>query len=465
MTDELVPVAGTKQELVLIGHLTARPDLIGPAAINPKYLGSQTARAMLKVLMTQDPEVYSKPGPMYAALDDLPQDIDAEEAEAAFVLAPEPSETDLKTILGLKAVVKKQHDDRVFIQRIDGVMRELMATSNADDAADKLRRYLTEFKVDAGINRDHTGKGILERVRQAPPKIRWKCGIEDLDIKFQGIGPDGQPGYGMLAQKEVVVLAAGYKAGKTRESLNWVISLLDQGASVAMLVLEDDEGSFATKIMGAKARVPKYLIERYLVGGVGFLGAGGREIAGRIEEAVRWWEEHQLNIRIYDAATQATIFDFKQALEVLAIDKLMYNTTHVVVDYVQQWGGEYKEMAGYAFALRAFAAQHDVCMVEISQFSNQTIQFGSASGQLAAKGAGEWGQTCHAGLELVADPHGENRELCLMLKVSRDAEPGYVFVEYDKTTGTRTRYYGTPESEGFIAQMSEKGKPKGGRKK
>lgn len=140
----------------------------------------------------------------------------------------------------------------------------------------------------------------------------------------------------------------------------------------------------------------------------------------------------------------------------MGIDCALNQTTHIIVDYVQQWGGEYKEMASYAFGLRAFAAEHNVSMIEISQFSNESIKFGSAAGQLAAKGAGEWGQTCHVGLELVADPMAQGREFCLWLKVARDAESGYVFVTYDLSTGTRLRYYGSPESEGFQEMVNGK---------
>lgn len=249
----------------------------------------------------------------------------------------------------------------------------------------------------------------------------------------------------MLAQKEVTVLAAQYKAGKTREALNWTYRLLDQGASVTLLVLEDDEGSFALKLMAAKYRVPKYVLERFIYGGIGFLGEDGKELAARCEAAIAWFEQVQGRLRIYDASARHDIFKFDQAVELLTLDKALHGTTHVIVDYVQAWGGEYKEMASYAFGLRALAAKQDISVVEISQFANDTIKFGSNYGQLAAKGAGEWGQAAHVGLELMLDPEVGDREFAIALKVARDAPKLTVYAQYDVSTGTALRYLGTPE--------------------
>jgi hypothetical protein len=208
--------------------------------------------------------------------------------QAAFILQPDdPSEVSLKELVELKRKFEAWYENRAFVRRVTTAMHDIDDSTDAAELARKLKRYVTEFNLEA-TDKDHGAQAILGRVRKAPPKIRWKCGIEDLDFRFQGIGPDGQPAQGMLAQKEVVVLAAGYKAGKTREMLNWVIALLDQGASVAMFVLEDDEGSFAIKLMAAKSRVPKFLIERYLLGGAAFIGQGGAEIMQRIEDAIAW---------------------------------------------------------------------------------------------------------------------------------------------------------------------------------
>jgi hypothetical protein len=298
-------------------------------------------------------------------------------------------------------------------------------------------------------------------MQNTPPKTRWKAGIEDLDYLFKGIDPQGNPGTGMLAQKEVTVLAGQYKAGKTREALNWAYRLLDQGASIALLVLEDDEGSFATKIMGAKFRLPKYVLERYIFGGIGFLGAEGKELAGRCQEAVDWWESVSDRIRIYDAESRGDIFRFSSALETLAIDVALHNTTHIFIDYVQQFGGEYKEMAAYAFALRAFAGRHNVSLIELSQFSNDTIKWGSNYGQLAAKGAGEWAQAAHLGLELTIAPEVGDKEIRLALKIARDAPRSEVYVHYDASTGSALAYLGTPE---YWPLDEVKPKKKGGRK-
>lgn len=436
-------VATENKELLLAAHLLARPDLLPAVNVNPAKVKNETARAVLKVLSVEGP-AFAAPGPMIAALRDLPDNSDFDTLQEIFVSQPEPEDVELSTLVNLKAEVERAAVDRAFIEDVQRQMAYIERGGSPEEIASRLEQAIARYSG-AKIDRDHTAGGILSRLKQTPPKVRWKSGIEDLDRAFPGIGPDGQPGYGMLAQKEVTVLAAQYKAGKTREALNWTYRLLDQGASVTLLVLEDDEGSFALKLMAAKYRVPKYVLERFIYGGIGFLGEDGKELAARCEAAIAWFEQVQGRLRIYDASARHDIFKFDQAVELLTLDKALHGTTHVIVDYVQAWGGEYKEMASYAFGLRALAAKQDISVVEISQFANDTIKFGSNYGQLAAKGAGEWGQAAHVGLELMLDPEVGDREFAIALKVARDAPKLTVYAQYDVSTGTALRYLGTPE--------------------
>lgn len=436
-------VSPEHKEILFAAYLLARPELLPAVNINPVKLKNETVRAVIKVLSVEGP-AFAAPGPMIAALRELPDNSDFDTLQEIFVSQPNPEDVELSTLVNLKTEIERAAVDRAFIDDIRRQIAYIERGDNPEDVATRLTQAIERYTM-AKIDRDHTTSGILSRLKQTPPKVRWKSGIEDIDRAFPGIGPDSQPSYGMLAQKEVTILAAQYKAGKTREMLNWVYRLLDQGASISMLVLEDDEGSFALKLMAAKFRVPKHILERYIYGGVGFFGDDSKELKTRCEAAIAWFEQVQNRLRIYDTSARHDIFKFEQALELLTIDKALYGTTHVFIDYVQAWGGEYKEMASYAFGLRAFAAKQDVSVIEISQFANETIKFGSGYGQLAAKGAGEWGQTCHIGLELMINPEVGDREFAIVLKVARDAPKLTVYVQYDVSTGTALRYLGTPE--------------------
>lgn len=433
--------ADTK-ELLLAAQVLARPDLLPALGLQPHTIHNQTARAVVSVLLTEGPS-FAAPGPLIAALQERPESSEYEVLQRIIVQQPEPEEVDLGGLLRLKEAVEAAALDRDFIADVTRQMEYISRGENPQEVAERLKRATARYEA-AHIRRDHTAPGIISRLRSAPPKVRWRSGIDDLDRAFPGVGPSGQPDYGMLAQKEVLVLLAQYKVGKTREALNWAGRLLDQGASVTVVALEDDDGSFALKLMAAKFNIPKYVLERYIYGGIAFLGAD-RALAERCEAAISWFESVQSRLRIYDASANMSIFKFEKALELLAIDKAQHNTTHVIVDYVQAWGGEYKEMSGYAFALRAFAAQHDVSMIEISQMSNDTIRWGSAYGQLAAKGAGEFGQAAHVGIEIMRDPGVGNKEFALALKVARDAPPMTVYVQYEMSTGAVRKYLGTPE--------------------
>lgn len=463
MTEIDALTVGDKLEMVWMANLLAQPELVRAVGINPNKLGNKAVRQVQHVLLTRGP-AFAAPGPLMAELDLLPEEVNPDDVEAILMLRPDPEDVTVANVTELKSRVEQAARDRQFLTKVSAAMRDIDSGDTTEEVARKLKRYLQEFQLEL-VHKDHSAKGILDRLKKQPPKIRWQCGIRDLDYAFEGIGPDGEPTQGMLAQKEVVVLAAGYKAGKTREMLNWVGALLDQGANIAMFVLEDDEGSFLLKLAAAKFRVRKWELERYILDAARYFGDVGMELMGRMDKALKWIEEINTRLRIYDASSKTSIFKFDQALEVMAMDVALNATTHIVVDYVQQWGGEYKEMSSYAFGLRAFAAEHNVCMIEVSQFSNETIKFGSSYGMLAAKGAGEFGQTCHVGLELLADPVAGDREFALVIKVARDAGRRYAFCHYDVTTGTRTHYTGTPEVDGAFADLLAPPKAKKGGKR
>lgn len=451
----------SKQELIYLAHLMARPEFLNAALIDPKKLSNATARAMLNILVTQGP-AFARPGPMSTALAELPEEFDSSDVSYALVNIPDPEEVELDGVIALKNALERTFDDRVLALRLNTASRLLAEGSKSADEIVAELRWALDSRAREHIGRDHTATGIRQRLSESSRHIRWRCGADDLDYAFKGIGPDGQPGEGALAQGEIVLLAARYGSGKTRIALNWVAALLDQGASVALLALEDDDTSFAARLMGIKFDIAPWKILRYAAGGVAYLSEQGRQDAQKCEEALSWWESIGNKFRVYDGSAKANIFKFKEAVELLRQDAVLYGTTHTVIDYVSAFTGETHQLEQYAFELRGFASRHNVCLIELAQVANDTIKFGSAPGMVASKGSGAWGAACHIGIEILDDPALGQKEIGLLVKKARAAARTSVYATINEETGKVTAWYGTPVHLGLEATTD---KPKrGGRK-
>lgn len=434
-----------------VAQLLARPDLLDIAGATFHDIGNGTLRAMLQVVASHG-AAYAKPLTMLNALDALPQDVDPAIATATLSLVPEPDEVDLGPLTELGRDVSGAARNRKLKATIDRSLA-MFGKRPAEMVIGELRSAIDEYDRRGLSKMDHSAKAAIDRLRNSPPKMRWKIGYKgvtcvELDDPFKGIGPDGQAGYGMLGQNEVVVLAAGYGVGKTRVVDNWKTQLFYQpGTSVATVMLEDDETANITKLMGIHADVPFWMVEQYARGEMGFLGANGLETQRKLDETLAWYESLGDRHRVYDGShTEADVFDFEQCLRLLEFDIRVYKTTHIVIDYVQAFGGgeETEKAAAFAQRLRALAGRYRVCLIEISQVSNDTMKFGSAAGQVAAKGSGAWGQAAHIGIELEWDADVGQREICLNLKKARNARRRRVYAAINEDSGQIQAYYGTP---------------------
>lgn len=456
-------------EMALVSSLLARPDLIAVVQPQPGTFADPTLRAMLQIVSAKG-EAYTKPLPMLSALETLPQAVDGPLAMQVLEQVPFPDEVELGQLLKLRADVEQASRDRAFVRKIDRAKATLGAQPGKLVAAE-LRQALDEYDRGGLAEQDHTSKGALARLKNAPPKVRYRIaggGVEclSLDEPFPGIGPDGHANFGMSGLGEVIVLAAGYGVGKTRVAQNWEDAFLGQGASIAHLMLEDDETAGMTKLMGIHADLPFWQVEQYARGEMAFLGQAGLETARRLDGALEWYESLGDRIRFYDGSASVNVFDFDQATRLLELDFRLYKTTHLIVDYVQAFASmEYSEQARYAQQLRALAGRYKVNVVEVSQVSNDTMKWGSAAGQVAAKGAGDWGQAAHIGIELEWDAKVGQEEIRLNLKKARNARRRHVYARVNETTGRIQAYYDTPMlMENPEEKPAGKGGPKGGKR-
>lgn len=444
MTDDLFLVEETAppSELTLVAQLLARPEFLMAAAPAPSELTNPTTRAIIKILQQRGP-AYARPGPLMAALAELPVEIDPQEVERVLLLVPEPEDVELSALIALKAQLTKDARQRAYSAKF---ARAAERVAVDEEAVAEVRKLVDEYERQSLV-KETTAKHIIERVRTAPPKIRWRVCVDpnDLDDAFEGIGPDGNPGRGALAQGEVAVLVAQYGVGKTRVVSNWAVALLDQGASVAWINLEDDESAVACNLMAAKFDIEPWRIERYMVGGEAFFRGEERRWVPRLGAALQWFAALSDRLRVYDGESDDNIYKLDNALAVLAVDKHLYGTTHCIIDYVGQLEGEdYADIARAAKRLRAFAGRYRVGMIELAQLANDTIKFGAAPGMVPAKGAGEWGQAAHIGIVLETDPKVGQSEVKINVVKGRRSGRFHTYIGVNPTTGRIKAYYGAP---------------------
>lgn len=431
-------------ERVFVAHLLARPDLLPAVQPDSRTFDDPTVRAILQIVQTYG-SAYTAPATLWAALDALPQDVSPDAVEAVLLAVPDGGDVELSTLLKLKDDVDSASIDRRAVGKIDRVLQRFGANPR-DLSYKEIREALELAERSQVVARDHTATGIRARLTSSAPKVRWQIGCADLDEALPGINKAGEASNGLLGQGEVTVLAGQYGSNKSRIVHNWIVRCLDTGASVGLVILEDEESSIATKLMGVKFNLPFWKIEAYARGQLGFLFGDVAAERAKLDAALNWFDGLGSRLRIYDGDTKSNVYHLDETLKLLELDARLYGTDVVVIDYVQQLkgGATYENSADHAQQLRAFAGRNKVALVELSQLANDTIKYGSSDGQVAAKGSGDWGAAAHIGLEVVRDFAIED-EFGLALKKARNAGRMRVYGEIVPDTGSITSWYGTPQ--------------------
>lgn len=463
------------QELYYVACFLSRPEFVpvlypSTGESDLRKIDNLTARSALSILYTQG-SVYASPTALMAALSDLPLEMDGGEVATLIGLIPSKDTVTITDLIEQKRRIEAASNERKL-------RRELMAAGQSssakpfDEVVLHAEHAIRDFRQ-GNLGTDHSTVGILERMRQGAVATRWRCaegvdGGQLIDAQAEGIGPSGEFSNGILGAGETAVITAQPGTGKTRLMFNWVVSLLTQGARCDVFVMEDNEASYSTKIMGCKFKLPKWEIERYLVNRPVFLNSYGQEKALRIEEAADWYASVQSQLRIYDGnVTRANLFRFPSAKAHMEEVCAVHGTTHVVVDYVSVWKGEVTTVEGYAQDLRELASRTGVGMLLLAQVSKDTAKWGISPGEVPTKGSGEWGQIAHWGFYLQQDAAVGQQELKIVQSKGRDGGQNLFYAQFDVVTGTVLEYYATPKfgTLDFGEDTPSRGSGKGGRKK
>lgn len=428
-------------EYSLAAMAIAQPDLVKDGTVSSTLFTDAVAKAIVSTIEVGG-EAFTAPATLLGALEDR---VDAEAVYEVLQLVPES--VDFDEVVSVVGQVRRRAASKTYEQRVASAYGRLARGAEPLEIAVELEAAAEDVKRGV-ITIDATATAIGEELTRRGPKRRWRLFPKEysqIDDLFPGIGPDGvTPTVGCSGEGEMMLFAAGYKVGKTRQLLNCVDVLLEQDTtSTTIVTLEDNRLTIALKLMAIKFDVPKWAIEQHK-SGAAFLGKDGPMVHAKCEAALAWWDMQGDRIRIYDDEI-ANVHNFNESLALFRADKLRYGMTHAIADYVQAWGGtDYKDAAKQAYAVRAFAAKNRVNFIGLSQLPNEALKWGSSEGMLSTKGAGEWGAAAHVGFEFEVDHAATGPEVCLYLKIARDAPRHKVYTTYNPATGKILAYNDTP---------------------
>ena len=434
--------ASISVDAALVAALLARPDFVAVVQLDERSLEDPTLRAVHRVLQSKG-AAYATPAAMLAALDELPDEIDTKKVYALFQLAPD--DTQLDTVLKLKEDVDAKARDREFERRLERA--KVLSGTDKKQLVSELRKATDWYDKTSLSKYDPTAEAQIEELYDDTDELtRWKIGCLDLDEMFEGIGPDGEYSNGALGQSEVTMLLASYGVGKSRLAYNWEVALLKQGASITHVILEDSVKKVIAKIIAAYADVKFSHVLMHTKGKLVSTGKVGDEYIKRIENGIAWYKSLGKQLRIHDGAKGVNVFDFEECLKLLQFEARYYKTNFAVIDYVQAFRGttDYQIAADIAKSIREFAQRYNVGVVALSQVSNETRKWGSGAGEVAAKGAGDFGEMAHLGIELEWQPEVGSEELCLSVKKARDGQRIRTYARFNPSTGKLLSYQGTP---------------------
>jgi replicative DNA helicase len=300
---------------------------------------------------------------------------------------------DVEAVKARAGKIREGHIRREMIKKLERSVESLAnPTTDLQDEIGEISEVLTEGGKGLLGRDDPTVDEIIKRAHSQTKGIRFPSGLLGIDANLTAHG---------MRHGHVWTILAPYKGWKTAASLNIVNMLLENGRSVSYVALEDNDIAFTEVLTALHSGVPLHVIEDFHVDKV----PPPLRYAQALQDAEDWLSTQvQKSFRVYDA--KYGVHNWKTFSTMVALDKQLYNTDVVVVDYLQAWSEDHEGLSQVAQMLVKVAAEHQVCLLVLSQMSNDSIKNGTGN-MLATKGSGSIGQATHVGIEIKYD-----REKC-----------------------------------------------------
>lgn len=420
---------------MLAAQFLARPELVSALGAKIGDLENPAAQVVVDTLRKQG-STYANPMAILAAAAEHEITSDSEDFELIFGLIPD--NVTQTAVADLYFEVKQETLGKAAVARFLALAESFKRNNKAGWTVSQLFADVGEIISDyrGGASAHKTdGLSILERMRTSIPVVRWAIGHYLLDAGFHGLDKNGDPIEGLLAQGEVLVISAAYKARKTTTAIWACTEHLAAGGTVLYAILEDEETTLTAKLIGARVSVEYWKVALFVQGKFyAPLNEAGREDTRKIIEGVAWYESVADRWFVLDAGNpDYNIYRWEDIVEAIYAYSLLHGVTLAVLDYVQLLSNDYEVLANIAKDSRQVAAKAKVAFMILSQQSNDSIKNGSAAGYLSAKGAGEFGANCHVGVELSKVENGS--EILFWIKVARNVQDRKAFIQWEPATG------------------------------
>jgi replicative DNA helicase len=371
-------------EALLCGALLGSPELIGTACLESKAFKDERYKTIFEVMkLLQEGEV--NPATVHQELVNRGWKSD-ETAQLLNTLTGQ--EGDFDAVQFYSAKVNESYGKRSLASKLTTILRDVKTPSiPLEDNIAAVGQVAVAAQMGATL-KDYTADGIFTRIfdmtqREEPPAFSSGMPLIDDALASKGI-----------KHRQVWFVTGGYKQYKSRVVTHMCNAALSQGKSVAYFALEDDDITFSTTLMASKFGIPERAFEAYYQ-------KQQTNRARDVENAANWLSGLGPRWRVYDQTSSAG--DWKHFSSMVMADKMKYHTDLVVLDHIQMWSEDNKELSEINKMLMKVVAQADVALLIISQVSNEVLFHGSAKSMLHTKGTGSFGALVHAGIEVAKD--------------------------------------------------------------
>jgi hypothetical protein len=372
-------------EALLCAALLNSPELIGTVQLESKAFKDKRYRTLFEVLNSlKDGEI--NPAVVHQEL--VNRGWKRDETATLLNALTGQDEVDLEVVEFYSSKVNESYGKRTLLNKLGLLTSQVKdATIPLEDNIANLSQLAISSQMGATL-KDYTANGIYVRLidsleKEEPPAFHSGLDLVDSNLASEGMKP-----------RQIWFFTGGYKQYKSRVIMNICNAALDQGKSVAYFGLEDDDITFTTALMAAKFSIPEKSFEA-------FYQKKENSYSEGIVNAINWMGELGNRWKVYDQTSRAG--EWKQFPAMVMADKLKYGTDLVVLDHIQMWSEDNKELAEINKMLMRVSAQADVALAVISQMSNEVLWSGSNKNMLHTKGSGSFGALAHVGIEVFKD--------------------------------------------------------------
>lgn len=373
-------------ECLLIAALIASPELIGTVAVEPKVFTDTRYRAAFEVLSLLK-NGDANPATICQELENKGwKNVETVKFVSTLVgIFPDPPGIDKVEFYAAKT--NEAYGKRTLATKATSLLKEIRDPAvPLSENISTLGHLAVSAQQNAYDLKDPTGEGIVSRLmdqlgKGTPPS--FPSGLTYLDAALASRG---------IKQGQVWFVVGNYGSFKSRTALHIADTAIGEGKSVCYFGLEDDELVYSVALMAAHFGIPERNFERHF---------SGEETSSdnQIGKAINWLVDVGKRWRVYDRAWN--IGDWKRFAPAVQADKLKFGTNLVILDHVQLWATEYKDLAAIANMLMDTAQQAQVGLVVLSQVSNETMRNGAPANMLPTKGSGDFGAIAHVGFEVI----------------------------------------------------------------